>query len=101
MKNHKQTKIIAIIITLCFQPLLMAKTIKVEEIVYSNTVQISKSDIVMDILVAISHTFRAITTTSKELDNADETKEVNWFLIGVVVILALASIMVLFKSDEE
>lgn len=100
MKHFTQIKIIAILIILCFQPLLMAKTTEVNQNSYREVIQISKSDILIDILVAISHTVRAITRTSKELNNSED-KETNWFIVGLVIMLALAAILAVFHSDEE
>ncbi|CAA6827432.1 MAG: Unknown protein [uncultured Sulfurovum sp.] len=100
MKHFTQIKIIAILITLCFQPLLMAKITEVSQNSYTETIQISKSDMLIDILVAISHSLRAVTTTSKEL-NSSEEKETNWFIVGLVIMVALASILAVFQSDEE
>jgi len=100
VKHFTQIKIIAILITLCFQPLLMAKTTEVNQNLYIEVIKVSKSDMLIDILVAISHTFRAVTTTSRELNNSEE-KETNWFIVGLVIMLAFVAILALFQSDEE
>jgi len=100
VKHFTQIKIIAILITLCCQPLLMAKTTEVNQNLYIEVMQITKSDMLIDILVAISHTFRAVTTTSRELNNSEE-KETNWFIVGLVIMLAFVAILALFQSDEE
>ncbi|CAA6819533.1 MAG: Unknown protein [uncultured Sulfurovum sp.] len=99
MKNHNPIKPILIIILLCFQPLI-AKTIQVNNSLYTEAVQISKTDMLIDIFVAIVQTVRAFTTTSREV-NKPEEKERNWLLVGAVTILALGAILAVFQSDEE